>query len=158
MKGKIRILAELSALLLVVSACGKTESADYNKSSAENQTNATLNTADKVNLSGVVPEELEYIPDDYDAVVKSRTPVYFAVGEKDEYYGSEPSQKAYDTLHELYEKEGLSDSEIDKLLVLDIRPTSYFAEKGITNQHAYGGSLFCKDESIMGWLFGQHMK
>ena len=31
----------------------------------------------------------------YEAVVKSRTPVYLAVGEKDEYYGAEPSRNAY---------------------------------------------------------------
>lgn len=92
---------------------------------------------------------------DYNAVVKNRTPVYFVIGEKDEYYGSEPSQNAYNAIHELYEKEGLSDSEIDKLLVLDIKPTSYFASKGITNQHAHGGSLFVRDESIMRWFFGQ---
>ena len=92
---------------------------------------------------------------DYNAVVKNRTPVYFVIGEKDEYYGSEPSQNAYNAIHELYEKEGLSDSEIDKLLVLDIKPTSYFASKGITNQHGHGGALFVRDESIMRWFFGQ---
>ena len=92
---------------------------------------------------------------DYDAVVKSHTPVYLVVGEKDEYYGATPSRQAYDAIHKLYEKEGLSDSEIDQLLVLDIKPTSYFKNQGITNQHGYGGSLFVKDKEIMGWLFGQ---
>ena len=33
--------------------------------------------------------------EDYDATVKNRTPVYFVVGEDDEYYGSEPSREAY---------------------------------------------------------------
>ena len=31
----------------------------------------------------------------YTEVVKARVPVYFAIGEKDEYYGSEPSRNAY---------------------------------------------------------------
>lgn len=91
----------------------------------------------------------------YDAVVKSRTPVYLVVGEGDEYYGSEPSQQAYDAIHARYEKEGLSDQEIDKLLVLDIKPADYFTSRGATNQHGYGGALFVRDETIMGWLFGQ---
>lgn len=62
----------------------------------------------------------------YTEVVKARVPVYFAIGEKDEYYGSEPSRNAYNAIHKLYEQEGLSNSEIDRLLVLDIKPTSYF--------------------------------
>lgn len=91
----------------------------------------------------------------YDAVVKSRMPVYFAIGENDEYYGSEPSVRAYNAIHKLYEDEGLSDSEIDELLVLDVKPTSYFTDNGISNQHGYGGYLFVRDENIMGWLFGK---
>ena len=56
----------------------------------------------------------------YEEVVKSRTPVYLVIGENDEYYGSKPSQEAYDEIHRLYEEEGLKDDEIDKLIVLDI--------------------------------------
>lgn len=94
----------------------------------------------------------------YTEVVKARVPVYFAIGEKDEYYGSEPSRNAYNAIHKLYEQEGLSNSEIDRLLVLDIKPTSYFSNKGISNQHGYGGYLFVRDKNIMGWLFGQIKK
>lgn len=94
----------------------------------------------------------------YTEVVKARVPVYFAVGEKDEYYGSEPSRNAYNAIHNLYEQEGLSNSEIDRLLVLDIKPTSYFSSEGISNQHGYGGYLFVRDKNIMGWLFGQIKK
>lgn len=88
----------------------------------------------------------------YTEVVKARVPVYFAIGEKDEYYGSEPSRNAYNAIHKLYEQEGLSNSEIDRLLVLDIKPTSYFSSEGISNQHGYGGYLFVRDKNIMGWL------
>lgn len=95
---------------------------------------------------------------DYDKVVEDRIPVYLVIGEKDEYYGSEPSRRAYNAIHKLYEEQGLSSSDIDKLLVLDIKPTSYFTSKGITNQHGYGGSLFVRDESIMNWFFGQVKK
>ena len=94
----------------------------------------------------------------YTEVVKARVPVYFAIGEKDEYCGSEPSRNAYNAIHKLYEQEGLSNSEIDRLLVLDIKPTSYFSSEGISNQHGYGGYLFVRDKNIMGWLFGQIKK
>lgn len=92
---------------------------------------------------------------DYDAAVKNRTPVYFVVGEDDEYYGSEPSREAYQKLHDLYEEEGLSDDEIDDLLVLDIKDQNYFDEGGVENQHGGGGQLFSRDKDIMGWLFSQ---
>ena len=43
--------------------------------------------------------------------------------------------------------------EIDNLLVLDIKEKNYFAGTKVTYQHG-GGYLFCRDEKIMGWLFG----
>lgn len=91
----------------------------------------------------------------YEPVVQSRTPVYLVVGAEDEYYGAAPTQEAYDNLHALYEQAGLSDSEIDRLLVLDIKDASYFAQGGAPNQHG-GGNLFARDAQIMGWLFGEH--
>lgn len=92
---------------------------------------------------------------DYKSVVESRTPVYLAIGEDDEYYGSESTRETYDRFHQLYEQEGLSEDEIDQILVLDIKDSSYFEEGGVTNQHGGGGALFPHDEEIMGWLFGQ---
>lgn len=92
----------------------------------------------------------------YEPVVESRTPVYLVIGEEDEYYGSEPTQRAYEELHALYEKEGLSQEKIDELLILDIKDGSYFDSQGITNQHGGGGALFSRVEEIMGWLFGQN--
>lgn len=90
----------------------------------------------------------------YEPVVEQRLPVYFAIGGSDEYYGSEPTQRAYDTLHALYEEQGLSDDEIDKLLVLDIKEHDYFTERNVSNEHG-GGGLFAYDEEIMGWLFSK---
>lgn len=92
---------------------------------------------------------------DYEPVIRSRTPVYLVIGEKDEYYGSEPTQEAYDRLYELYEREGLLREEIDELLVLDIKESTYFDRPGITSQHAGGCPLFSNDTEIMGWLFNQ---
>lgn len=90
----------------------------------------------------------------YEPVVEARVPVYFVIGESDEYYGSGPSQEAYDSLHELYEQAGLSDVEIDQFLVLDIKDADYFRDGGAHNQHG-GGNLFAQDSEIMGWLFEQ---
>ena len=84
--------------------------------------------------------------------MESRTPVYLAVGESDEYYGSGPSEEAYENLYELYRQEGLSDEEIRELLVLDVKDAAWFESRGWTNQHG-GGGLFASDEEIMGWLF-----
>lgn len=89
---------------------------------------------------------------EFEPVSKQRLPVYFAIGEDDEYYGSAPTKSAYDTLYTLYEKQGLSKEEIDKLLVLDIKEHSYFTERGMSNEHG-GGGLFAYDSDIMGWLF-----
>ena len=90
----------------------------------------------------------------YGPVVEARVPVYFVIGESDEYYGSEPSREAYNQLHELYTEAGLSEEEIDQLLVLDIKDADYFRAGGAPNQHG-GGFLFAQDPEIMGWLFGQ---
>lgn len=90
---------------------------------------------------------------DPEAVAERHTPVYLVVGENDEYYGSEPSEDAYARLHALYGRQGLSDDEIDDLLVLDVKDSGYFTDRGVTNQHGGGGALFSHDTTIMGWLF-----
>lgn len=90
----------------------------------------------------------------YEPVVEAETPVYFVIGESDEYYGSEPFKEAYQKIHELYKEQGLSESEIDKLVVLDVKGKDYFEGTPVTYQHG-GGYLFCRDKEIMGWLFNQ---
>ena len=91
---------------------------------------------------------------EYELVTKARTPVYFVIGEDDEYYSQKPFQDAYRKLHDIYKKQGLSEKKIGKLLVLDVKGDSYFEGTGVTYQHG-GGSLFCRDQEIMGWLFAQ---
>ena len=90
----------------------------------------------------------------YEPVVEMKTPVYFVIGESDEYYGSEPFKEAYQQIHELYKEQGLPESEIDKLVVLDVKDKDYFEGTPVTYQHG-GGYLFCRDKEIMGWLFNQ---
>lgn len=71
----------------------------------------------------------------YEALVSARTPVYFVIGEGDEYYGPESFQKAYQEIRSLYEEEGMSEEEIHSLVQLDVKPSSYFQDRGISNQH-----------------------
>ncbi|MDO4318803.1 MAG: prolyl oligopeptidase family serine peptidase [Lachnospiraceae bacterium] len=91
---------------------------------------------------------------EYETVAAQRLPVYFAIGRNDEYYGSEPTREAYNTLRALYEQQGLPQTEIDKLLVLDIKEHDYFTERNVSNEHG-GGGCFAFDPDIMGWLFGK---
>ena len=88
-----------------------------------------------------------------EALAAARVPVCIVVGESDEYYGSAPAQQAAAELEDLYREQGLADDEIANLMVLDVKPASYFEAGGVTNQHGQGGALFCRDAQIMGWLF-----
>lgn len=91
---------------------------------------------------------------DLEVLAQARTPVYLAIGEDDSYYGSESLKQAYQTLHSLYEEQGLTDEEINEILVLDVKDQEYFAQQGYTDQHA-GGQAFAHDETVMGWLFSK---
>ena len=92
---------------------------------------------------------------EYESVTKAKLPVYIAIGRDDEYYGSKKSQNAYETLYNLYKKQGLTDDEINKILVLDIKERDYFTSRNAPNEHG-GGGLFAEDDTIMSWLFGEH--
>lgn len=92
---------------------------------------------------------------DLSVLAAAKTPVYLAIGEDDSYYGSGPLKNTYAQLRELYQQEGLSENEIDQLVLLDVKPGSYFTDRGFQDQHA-GGQAFAHDGEIMGWLFGPH--
>lgn len=91
---------------------------------------------------------------DISNVAGSRTPVYFVIGESDEYYGSSHISQTYRQLVSLYEEQGLSSEEIADLAVLDIKDEAYFDSVGAPNQHG-GGGFVAYDSQIMGWLFNR---
>ena len=67
----------------------------------------------------------------YDPVAENRVAVYIFMAENDEYYGSQKARDAYANLHAAFEKAGLTDSEIDQLLQLNIPDNAYFNDKGM---------------------------
>lgn len=92
---------------------------------------------------------------DLSMLAAAKTPVYMATGAEDSYYGSSSFKQAYEELCGYYRDVGLSEDEINRLAVLDVREQDYFAEAGFSDQHA-GGQAFAHDEGVMGWLFGEH--
>jgi predicted peptidase len=84
-----------------------------------------------------------------------RVPIYFFIGADDEYYSAAPFQTTYRELTRRYREQGLSQSEIDRLAVLDVKPRSYFTSRGMDNEHG-GGGMAATDTEVMGWLFGAH--
>ena len=48
---------------------------------------------------------------DLNVLAQARTPVYFAIGAQDSYYGSESFIQTYNALHELYAAQGLTQKE-----------------------------------------------
>lgn len=90
---------------------------------------------------------------DFNKVVENKTPIYFVIGENDEYYGSSPFKEVYQELVNFYKKQGLSDEENENYVDLDVKNNDYFLTQGIENQHGQGGHLFSNDPNIMGWLF-----
>ncbi len=90
----------------------------------------------------------------YDTVAENRVAVYIFMAENDEYYGSQKARDAYNGLHDAYRNEGLSDSEIDSLLKLQIPDNAYFNRLGIYNYHG-GGSVVFDDENVLNWVLGQ---
>ena len=87
-------------------------------------------------------------------VAESHVPVYFFIGESDEYYGSARIISTYERLISLYEAQGLTAEEIAELTVLDVKDDNYFHSVGAPNQHG-GGGYAAYDEEVMSWLFGQ---
>lgn len=93
---------------------------------------------------------------DIDVLAAAEVPVYMAIGEHDDYYGPEPAREAAERMRAAYRTRGLSESRIDELVTLDVKPTSYFVEHGFgedDSQHGAGGYLFAHDEEIMRWFF-----
>ena len=92
---------------------------------------------------------------DLDALVAARVPVRFSIGEGDEYYGPASAERTTEALRKRYADDGLSEDEVNRLVVLDMKPATYFADQGVSDQHGGGAALFAHDAEVMGWLLRQ---
>ena len=91
---------------------------------------------------------------DLEVLANAKTPLYMVIGENDSYYGSGKAKNAYEELHNIYEEKGLSNEEIDKILILDVKDHDYFTTRGFTDEHM-GCSSFAYEEDIMNWVFSK---
>ena len=89
-----------------------------------------------------------------DVLANSKTPLYMVIGENDSYYGSTKAKNAYNNLQQIYKKQGLTDEEINNILVLDVKKHEYFTSQGIKDEHA-GLGLFAYDSNVMNWIFSK---
>ena len=70
----------------------------------------------------------------------------------DSYYGSAKAKNAYNNLYQIYKKQGMTDEEINNILVLDVKNHEYFTSQGMTDEHA-GLGLFAYDSNVMNYFF-----
>lgn len=91
---------------------------------------------------------------DLDVLAASRVPVRMSTGANDDYYGSAPVSRTYAQLREKYLAAGLSQEEVDELVMLDVKPDEYFeGHTDFYGEHGGGLKLFPHDPEVMGWLF-----
>ena len=91
----------------------------------------------------------------FENAASARLPVYIFIAENDEYYGSAQARRAYASLREAYAAEGMTDEEIDGLLVLDVRDDEFFNDLGIYSYHG-GGGVAANQQDIILWMLGRN--
>lgn len=87
----------------------------------------------------------------YASVAENGVAVYIFMAENDEYYGSAKARDAYNGLYKAYLDTGLTESQIEDLLCLEIPDNEYFNSRGIYNYHG-GANILFQDESILNWI------
>lgn len=87
-----------------------------------------------------------------ESVVENRLPLYFFIGENDDYYGSDNFKETYEAIYNLYLDYGVDEAKINDILILDVRDRNYFLEHNVSSEHA-GGALVAHEDDIMNWLF-----
>ena len=87
----------------------------------------------------------------YENAAKYKVPIYICMSENDEYYGASKAKTAYENLKNAYLKNGVSENEIDSLIMLDLKENSYFRDNFTGSYHG-GGYMFASDSDIIYWL------
>ena len=99
-------------------------------------------------------DDMLHAPSGADIHFSARTPLRLFTGRDDSYYGSDSFVQTASELRSLYTGDGLSEGEIDKLVVLDVKEADYFTQRGFSDQHAGGGAA-ATDAEVMEWLFSK---
>lgn len=86
-----------------------------------------------------------------DSVVENILPLYFFIGEIDDYYGSDNFKDTYERIYNLYLDNGVDEEIINDILILDVRDRNYFLEHDMSSEHA-GGALVAHEDDIINWL------
>lgn len=96
-------------------------------------------------------------------LVDAKIPLCLFTSEHDSYYGAEPVRSAWQNIHDLYVTSGLSEDEISRILLLDVREDAWFdavmeadqerTDKQYARDYHGAGMLVAFDESIMKWVF-----
>lgn len=94
-------------------------------------------------------------------LVEAKTPLYIFTSEHDSYYGSEPAILAWQLIHDQYISAGLTENEINNILVLDVREDAWFdktlgiySPENRDNIDYHGAGIFVAfDENVMRWIF-----
>ena len=87
----------------------------------------------------------------FESIAENGVAGYIFMAENDEYYGSGKARDAYNGLHEAYLDTGLTESQIEDVLCLEIPDNEYFNSRGIYNYHG-GGNILFQDKSILNWI------
>ena len=82
------------------------------------------------------------------------TSALYVSSQNDSYYGSEKTKNAYNSMVSSYKSKGLTETEINNILVLDVKDHSYFTSRGYSDEHG-GGMSFAYEENIMNWVFSK---
>lgn len=88
----------------------------------------------------------------YAPIAENRISVFILMAENDEYYGSQKARDAYDSLYAAYEKTGLTESEIQQYLKLEIPDNEDFSRLGVYNDYHMGINVLFETPEILDWI------
>lgn len=71
------------------------------------------------------------------------------------FQAANPDRASHCRLVSLHEARGVGADEIARLTVLDVKPSSYFSQRGASDQHGAGNTLFAEDREFMARLFNR---
>ncbi len=86
---------------------------------------------------------------------KARIPIYFLVGENDSFYGSDETRRIYHQMYDIYVEQGLSSSEINELLQLNVLDDSFFDAREL-DYHGGAQEALLRFPEISAWLLSRH--